>query len=97
MRREVIICDICGKEINKGDARIKAKIREFDSWANDMLWESQKWKKLDICTHCLNEMSIYIKSKGRCRMSRLKNPTLRNRTEELCEHANNFDETFQSC
>ena len=28
-------------------------------------------------------------------MSRLKNPTLRNRTEELCEHANNFDETFQ--
>ena len=33
--------------------------------------------------------------KGRCRMSRLKNPTLRNRTEELCEHANNFEETFQ--
>ena len=28
-------------------------------------------------------------------MSRLKNPTLRNRTEELCEHANNFEETFQ--
>ena len=28
-------------------------------------------------------------------MSRLKNPTLRNRTEELCERANNFEETFQ--
>ena len=28
-------------------------------------------------------------------MSKLKNTTLRNRTEELCEHANNFDETFQ--
>ena len=28
-------------------------------------------------------------------MSRLKNPTLRNRTEELCEHANDFEETFQ--
>lgn len=64
MRRKVIICDICGKEINKGDARIKAKIREFDSWAYDMLWEWQKWKKLDICTHCFNEMSIYIKTKG---------------------------------
>ena len=50
-------------EINKGDARIKAKIREFDSWSNDMLWECQKWKRLDICTHCLNEMSIYIKQK----------------------------------
>ena len=63
MRRKVIICDICGEEMSKGDARIKAKTREFDSWANDMLWESQKWKKLDICTHCLNEMSIYIKQK----------------------------------
>ena len=65
MRRKVIICDICGKEINKGDARIKAKIREPDSYVNYDLWESGKWEKLDICTHCLNEMSIYIKTKGR--------------------------------
>ena len=28
-------------------------------------------------------------------MSRLKNPTLRNRTEKLCEHTNNFEETLQ--
>ena len=28
-------------------------------------------------------------------MSKLKNTTLRNRTEELCEQANNFEETFQ--
>ena len=28
-------------------------------------------------------------------MSKLKKPTLRNRTEELCEHANNFEETLQ--
>ena len=28
-------------------------------------------------------------------MSKLKNTTLRNRTEGLCEHANNFEETFQ--
>lgn len=28
-------------------------------------------------------------------MSKLKNPTLRNRTAELCEHANNFEETYQ--
>lgn len=63
MRREVIICDICGEEINKGDARIKAKIRVPDLWANDMLWECQKWKKLDICAHCLNEMCIYIKTR----------------------------------
>ena len=29
------------------------------------------------------------------RMSKLKNPTLRNRTEELCEQVNDFEETFQ--
>ena len=35
MRRKVIICDICGEEISKGDARIKAKIRAADSWDNE--------------------------------------------------------------
>ena len=64
MRREVIICDICGEEINKGDSRIKAKIRVPDSLDNEGFWECQKWEKLDICTHCLNKMSIYIKTKG---------------------------------
>ena len=33
--------------------------------------------------------------KGRCGMSKLKNTTLRNRTEELCEQVNNFEETYQ--
>ena len=49
----------------KCKGKLQRGCREFDSWANDMLWESQKWKKLDICTHCLNEMIIYIKTKGR--------------------------------
>lgn len=61
MRRKSIICDMCGREMSKGDARIKAKIREFDSWDNFGFWESQKWKKLDICTYCLNQMITYIK------------------------------------
>ena len=33
--------------------------------------------------------------KGRCGMSKLKNPTLRNRTEELCEQVNDFEVTYQ--
>ena len=64
MWREVIICDMCGEEISKGDARIKAKIRMPDSWANEGFWESQKWRKLDICTHCLTKMITYIKKQG---------------------------------
>ena len=64
MRREVLTCDMCGKEMSKGDARIKAKIRQKDSYANEGFWESEKWKKLDICTHCLNEMRIYIKTRS---------------------------------
>ena len=54
MKRKSIICDVCGKEIDKGDARIKAKIREDDSWLNEGFWEAQKWEKLDICTRCFD-------------------------------------------
>ena len=63
MKRKSIICDMCGKEIDKGDARIKAKIREVDSWLNEGFWEALKWEKLDICTHCFDKMCIYIKNK----------------------------------
>ena len=48
MKRKSIICDVCGKEIDKGDERIKAKIREPDSYVNYDFWESDKWVKLDI-------------------------------------------------
>ena len=64
MKRKSIICDVCGKEIGKGDARIKAKIREVDSWFNAELWEAQKWEKLDICTSCFDKMCIYIKTRS---------------------------------
>ena len=55
---------MCGKEIDKGDARIKAKIREADSYVNYDLWESDKWGKLDICTRCFDKMCIYIKTRS---------------------------------
>ena len=64
MWRELIICDMCGEEISKGDARIKARIREPDSWSNEGLWEAQKWEKLDICTSCFDKMCIYIKTRS---------------------------------
>ena len=54
---------MCGKEIDKGDERIKAKIREPDSYVNYDLWEFDKWGKLDICTSCFDKMCIYIKNK----------------------------------
>lgn len=59
MKRKSIICDMCGKEIDKGDVRIKAKIREVDSWLNEELWEFDKWEKLDICTRCFDK-NVYI-------------------------------------
>ena len=64
MKRKSIICDVCGKEIDKGDARIKAKMREPDSWSNEGLWEAQKWEKLDICTSCFDKMCICIKTRS---------------------------------
>ena len=54
---------MCGREIDKGDSRIKAKIREPDSYVNYDFWEAQKWGKLDICTSCFDKMCIYIKNK----------------------------------
>ena len=53
---------MCGREIDKGDARIKAKMREPDSYVNYDLCEFDKWKKLDICTRCFDKMCIYIKT-----------------------------------
>ena len=64
MKRKLIICDVCGREIDKGDARIKAKIREVDSYVNYDFWESEKWKKLDICKRCFDKMCIYIKTRS---------------------------------
>ena len=64
MKRKSIICDMCGREIDKGDVRIKAKIREPDSYVNYDLWEAQKWEKLDICTNCFDKMCIYIKTRS---------------------------------
>ena len=64
MKRKLLICDVCGKEIDKGDTRIKAKMREADSWFNEELWEAQKWGKLDICTRCFDKMCIYIKTRS---------------------------------
>ena len=64
MKRKSIICDMCGREIDKGDARIKAKIREPDSYVNYDLWESDKWEKLDVCTRCFDKMCIYIKTRS---------------------------------
>ena len=64
MKRKSIICDMCGREIDKGDARIKAKMRESDSWSNEGLWEFEKWEKLDICTSCFDKMCIYIKTRS---------------------------------
>ena len=64
MKRKSIICDMCGREIDKGDSRIKAKIREPDSYVNYDLWEFDKWGKLDICTRCFDKMYIYIKTRS---------------------------------
>ena len=55
---------MCGKEIDKGDERIKARIREPDSCLNEDFWEAQKWEKLDICTSCFDKMCIYIKTRS---------------------------------
>ena len=56
MKRKVIICDICGKEISREDLGIKAKMKIPDSYANQDCYEFERWKRIDVCTVCVNKI-----------------------------------------
>ena len=54
--RKVIICDICGKEISREDLGIKAKMKIPDSYVNQNFYEFEKWKRISVCTVCVNKI-----------------------------------------
>lgn len=62
MRRDCIVCDFCGREVEKYDSRIKVKFRKRDEPWNDE-FEFAKWKKLDVCMICAGVMREYIKER----------------------------------
>lgn len=62
MKRKVITCDICGKDITSHDIRYKGKIKEYKSdYVNYDDFEFAKWKRLDVCNTCMFEFAEFIK------------------------------------
>ena len=52
---------MCGKEISREDLGIKAKIKIPDSYANQGFCEFEKWKRINVCTICVNKIRRKVK------------------------------------
>lgn len=62
--RSVLRCDICNRE-DSGDVHVKIirrqfKIKEFGLW-ND---ERNPWKRVDICTDCIQKIGVSVVTEG---------------------------------
>lgn len=51
MKKTILQCDICGKDITCDDVRFKFKKYE-NTYVNYDDFEWQKWNKLDMCSVC---------------------------------------------
>lgn len=62
MKRKVITCDICGKDITTEDIRYKGILKEYkNTYANQENFDFQKWIRLDVCNNCMFEFVKFIK------------------------------------
>lgn len=65
MKREVVTCDLCGKEPiwpNKHMFHIKVRSTSFLNYANFDTIGADK-KIIDICEDCIEDIKEYIKKK----------------------------------
>ena len=63
MKRRIIDCDICGKDITNEDTRYKFKKYE-ETYANYDDFEYKKWNKLDMCNDCFYKFIAFVNSGG---------------------------------
>lgn len=62
MKRKVITCDICGKDMTTEDIRYKGRLKEYkNTYANQENFDFQKWTRLDVCNNCMFEFVKFIK------------------------------------
>lgn len=59
MKKKMIICDICGKNITHEDIRYKFKQYE-NSYVNYEDFEFQKWSRLDMCEDCYKRVIEFV-------------------------------------
>lgn len=54
MKRKIIQCDICGKDITNEDIRYKFNQYKYS------YFEFTKWSRLDMCSHCFSKLIIFV-------------------------------------
>lgn len=83
MKRKVITCDICGKDITDSDERYKFKEYK-NSYANFDDFDFTKWTKLDMCSECYFSLLVFASKKGKvkeeCKNTNLKTSNCMKRT-----------------
>ena len=62
MKRKVITCDVCGKDITDESKRYKFK-QYHSCYANWDDYEFAKWEKLDMCETCFFNLCDFVKEK----------------------------------
>lgn len=62
MKRKVITCDICGKDITDEDERYKFK-RYHSCYSNMEDFDFMKWNKLDMCDICFLNLCKFVTEK----------------------------------
>ena len=59
MRKKIIQCDTCGKDITNDDLRYKFK--EYrETYANYDDFEFKKWTRLDMCSDCFSKFIKFV-------------------------------------
>ncbi len=59
MKRKIIECDICHKDITTDNRRYKFKQYE-NEYFNFELPEFSKWNKLDMCEECFKKLQQFV-------------------------------------
>lgn len=62
MKKTIVQCDICGKDITCDDVRFKFKIYE-NTYVNYEDCDWRKWNKLDMCSVCYHLFLDFIENK----------------------------------
>lgn len=62
MKKKMVVCDICGREIRPNEDRFKFKHYSI-YYIPYGGWVSESWKRKDICIDCYKDFLSFIKNK----------------------------------
>ena len=59
MKRKILACDICGKDITADDTKYKFK-RYHNGYCNMEDFEFAKWTRMDMCEDCYTKFIQFV-------------------------------------